>query len=163
MPDINAGHPLRFENGGVVLIGTDSVLNIREGTLKFTAPGYEPIPHMDKGALVSVHAGNERPCRVELDLKYTSTVDANGVLASLTGALVSTKIRNRLSDGQLFTFGLTIRVPDAPGATTGDQYVFEKCYCDNPLDVQCNAGADFDTLRVAITSHALSPAITRYS
>lgn len=162
MPDRNIGDVIRFENGGSILVGSDPLINVRSGTLKLKIPGYEPIPHKDRGVLIDVYAGDERACMAEFDLAYTSPYDASGIFAVMMGALTAGIMKNRIAGGKLFTFDMTVRFPDGPEATTGDQYLFNKCYLADGFAVETNSGADFDTLKIAVTSHKFSPTSTRY-
>jgi hypothetical protein len=161
MANVNAGVPVRFENNGVILIGANTLLNIKEGTLEWSVPGYEPITHMDRGVLVSVLAGNERPVKGKLDVKYTSLVDTDGVLTALMGTLATNKIKNRLSTGLLFTFGMTVKLYDTPDGITYDQLVFANCFLPDGLSYKAGSGTDHDTLSISFTDLELSPTITK--
>lgn len=163
MADLNAQRPIRWENGGKVLLGSDAVKNIVEGTLQFDVPGYEPAPNMDRGRLTEVIAGNERPCRVRLTLKYTGAIEANDVLPKLMGALVSNNVDNVTSEGEIFTFTLTVVIPKskkAAGAGTATQYVFAKCYLPDGHQYRAASGTNFDTLELDLVSYDASPSIT---
>lgn len=170
MPSINAGNPVRFENGGVILIGTDDILAVREGTLTWQVRGLEPIPHMDRGVLTDVYAGNQRPCSISLDIKYTAGTTGmvgtgtppSGFLSKVFGALTGGVVNNRDSVGKLFTFSMTVSVPDGLGVATGDRYVFTKCYLPDGVSYSAQSGADFDTLSLTLESFSLTPTISRY-
>lgn len=162
MATLNAGTPVRFENGGVILIGADDILNIQEGTLKWGVKGYEPIPVTDRGVLTDVVAGNERPCEIELEVKYNSIIDTDGLLTKLMGTLASNKVANRTSGGLIFTFELTVRIFAFAGqALPYDQLVFTKCYLPDGLSYSASSGADVDKLSLKLMSHSLSPTIAR--
>jgi hypothetical protein len=170
MPDINAGLPVRFESGGTIQIGSDPILNVVSGTLTWKVRGYQPIPHRDRGKLQGVLAGDEQGCSLGLDVMYTAGANGmvgtgtppGGFLSKLFGALTSGKINNRTSTGELFTFNVTIRIPDGMGVATGDQYVFEKCYLPDGADFAAVPGADFDKLTISLESHSLTPTMSRY-
>ncbi len=162
MASLNAGVPGRFENGGVILIGTDDVLQVVEGTLKWKLRGHESIPQTDRGALTVVVAGNERPCEVEFDIKYTSVFDADAILAKIMGPLVAGKVSNRTNTGEIFTFDLTVRLFAAAGqAFPYDQAVFTKCYLADGIDFSAAAGQDVDKLSLKLMSHSNSPTFSR--
>ncbi len=162
MPSINAGVPVRFEAGGVILIGADDILNVKEGTLKWGVKGYEPLPQTDRGVLTDVVAGNERPCEIEIDVKYTSLVDADGLLPKLMGALATNKIVNRTAGGLIFTFDMTVRLFASAGQPLPyDNIVFTKCYLPDGLSFSAASGTEVDTLSLKLMSHAMSPTITR--
>lgn len=161
MANLNAGTAIRFENGGSILIGSDTLLNIVAGSLEFTISGYEPVLYRDRGVIADPIVGDERPVTGKLSLRYTSPTDTDGVLASIMGALVSTKVKNVTATGKLFTFAMTVKIPDGLGVATGDQYVFAKCYTDG-LTVKSSSGADTDTIEFSFTDAENSPALTRY-
>ncbi len=170
MPSINAGNPVKFENGGTILIGADDILSVREGTLSWQVRGLEPIPHMDRGVLIDVYAGNQRPCSISLDIKYTAGTTGmigtgtppGGFLSKILGALTGGLVNNRDSAGKLFTFSLTVRIPDGLGVATGDQYVWAKCYLPDGVSYSAGSGADFDTLSLTLESFSPSPTMTRF-
>lgn len=160
MANVNAGVPIRFENGGIILIGALTLLNIKEGSMKWDLMGYDAIPHLDRGVLIDVLPGNERPCTLSVAVKYTSLTDADGILPAVMGPLVSGKIKNRTAAGKIFTFPVTVKVFNTPDGATYDQLVFNKCYLPNGLGCQAAAGQEHDTLTLDCTDFELSPDIT---
>ncbi|HZW06978.1 MAG TPA: hypothetical protein VFF65_07625 [Phycisphaerales bacterium] len=160
MANKNAGTQIRFENGGTILIGADTLLNIVKGSLNFKVPGYEPKQTYDRGQPGAVIAGDLRCCEGSLDLSYTSPIDADGVLTALVGALSADKIANVTAAGLIFTFSMTVKVPDGLGVATGDQYAFTGVYLDPAFDYQ--AGDEVDVLKCAFKCNNGGPAITRY-
>jgi len=163
MANLNAGKPIRWENGGKVLIGSDPIKNIVEGTLQYDIPGYEPVPNMDRGELTEIIAGNQRPCRVRLSLKYTGLVESDALLEKLMGPLASNNVANVTNTGELFTFTLTVVSPKGKGVTgagSANQYVFTKCYLPDGVSYRSAAGTNFDTLELDLVSYDLSPTIT---
>ena len=162
MADKNSGKQVTFENGGVVLIGSDNLLNIVEGTLNYQVPGRSPIMPMDRGAILDPLPGKQRVVTGSLDVAYTSLIDTDGILPLLVGALVSDKIVG-VSSGALFTFSMTVKIPDYLGATVGDQIVFAKCFLDPLIDYKAAAGDAVDKLTFKFTDCEHSPAFTRYA
>jgi hypothetical protein len=164
MANVNSQTPVRFEAGGKVLFGTDELKNIVEGSLSFEIGGLEAVGNMDRGALTDVVAGNERPTKVTLKCKVGNPIASSGagLLPQVLGALVTNKIKPVNADGTLFTFSMTVKVPDGLGVATGTQYVFAKCYVDNPAKISVAAGAAFDEIELQMTDWEASPAITRY-
>ena len=163
MANLNAGTPLKFENGGIINFATDVLLAVVEGTGKIVIPVNEPMPHMDRGVLTSVVAGNQRMCEVEFDVKCTG--GATGVPAffdKLMGAKATNKMSNVTAAGLIFTFPMTIKVPDYLGAATGWSYAFTACYAESGLDIQFAAGTNFDTLKVKLKCNETSPTIVTY-
>ena len=160
MANKNAGTQIRFENGGTILIGADTLLNVEKGTLNFKVPGYTPKQTYDRGQPGPVIAGDLRCCEGGFDLNYTSPIDTDGVLTALVGALVADKIANVTAAGLIYTFSMTVKVPDGLGVATGDQYAFTGVYLDPAFDYQ--AGEDTDKLKAAFKCNNSGPAHTRY-
>lgn len=162
MANLNAGNPVRWENGGTVLIAALDIKNVVEGSLEWEIAGYEPAPNMDRATLTEVIAGNERPSKVKLSLKHVTAVGSGELLAQTMGAFVTNKIDNKTNAGLIFTFSMTIKVPAYKGATTGTQYVFAKCYLESPTKFKAAAGVAFDTIDLECINHEMSPTITMY-
>jgi len=163
MADINTGTALRFENGGEILFGTDKVLNVVEGTLRFTIPGVEPVVYRDRSVLQDPIPGNEREVEGSFDIRYTSACGADAIWAAVHGALVSTKISPIVSaTGKLFTFSMTVKIFDGRGVATGTQYVFSKCYLDPIYSYQAASGTETDKLTLTFKDCEASPAITTF-
>lgn len=164
MANINSGTVVRFENGGILLIGADILLNLVSGSLEWNIPGYEPVMTKDRGVIQDPIPGDERPCSGKLSIRYTGNHYTSEIGAAIMGALVSTKVKNVVSaSGLLFTFPMTVKVPDFLGATVGDQYVFAKCFLENGLEYKTGSGTDTDTLDLSFMDAEASPAITRYA
>lgn len=161
MANINTGTAVRFDNGGQVLIGADTVLNIVGGTLNFTVPGVMPILYTDRSVLQDPIPGDERPCEGSLDIRYTSAFGADAIAAAVHGALVSGKISPIVSaTGKLYTFDLTVKVMDGAGLATGTSYVFAKCFLDPVMSYK--AGTELDTLSFNFKSASASPTIATF-
>jgi len=161
MANLNAGTAVRFNNGGTILIGADTLLNVMEGSLEYQINGYEAGTYRDRGVLQDPIACDEQAVTGKLSLRYTSLLDADSVLASIMGALVGTKVKNVTATGKLFTFAMTVKTPDGLGVATGDQAIFAKCYVDN-LSIKTQAGTETDMIEFSFTDNELSPALTRY-
>lgn len=165
MANLNSANALRFQNGGELLIGADSVKQIVSGTLEWDVPGNEPIQVMDRGVLGEVIAGDERPVKGRLSVMLTSKfwIGTDNLLATLMGALVSGAVRNySTTTGLVNTFSMTIKQPGGRGVATGTQFVFSNCYLPNGVSYKPAAGNEPDKLEFDFACASASPVITTY-
>lgn len=165
MADVNAGKPITLEIGSKVWFSTDGatwseIRNVVGGTITPSIPGYEPKRHMEYGNLTYVMAGNERPCKLDVDICHTPIVEADGMLAKLMGALTTNAVKNVASDGQVYLFYMRVWIPDFRDAATGTLYVWSKCFLPDGFKIEPAKGVDFDVIKMPLESYTLSPAVT---
>lgn len=156
MADINAGQPLRFENGGALKIGTDTVLLVESGTLSFTPGLVETHAVMDRGVFTGdVLDGDERPSTIEFSGKVSATTfDSSELVAALRGVS---------SGGARTLYNVIVDLPDSRGAG-GRRITFADCYMETGYQYQAaGPGATPDSLRFQIRSLSTEPTYADYT
>ena len=141
MSDINSGNVVRFVNGGSILIGSDPIVNLGAGSMRFKLAKRQVWEHKDQGVISDVYEGDDMAGEFDLDVKVaTGTLTgANGILAKLNGAGAS---------GKAFKFTVKVRIPAYRGATAGEDVTLTNCYLPEGPEYQSSADADSDTLRL---------------
>lgn len=157
MPDINAGQPIRFEDGGKITIreqggGTDyTVLNVLEGTLTFTMPVRASLPRdVDRGVIQpNRRRGNQQSGSLAFDVKWTGATSANELLTLLLA-------EGSLATGYLPAYEIEVEIYKGPnGAGAGTTLLFENCSRDEAPTV--SAGAEYDTLQARFDCTKFTP------
>lgn len=154
MANINAGQERKFENGGAIIIGADNVLKVREGTVRWTWGGRQPMPQMDRGVLGNVLEGNDYRGTLEFSIKYTGGITASEVVGLFLGAGTAgiTKQQN-----------VKVRIADHRGATTGEEFTFDNCFlAEGGLDYQAASGLEVDFLTLRLTFNTTGPTYAEY-
>ncbi len=148
MADINAtANIIRFNDGGVIKIGTKFLLNIQDGSLQFTPGLWEPLPIMDRDAHVDVpRRGAERSTELSVDVKFTSAATATELYAYLVQSGTG---------GKIFNFPVEIGYKTNKDSTGGEKLVFAKCYLKTSPQIQ--SGTDWDILKLQLTDHEAKP------
>lgn len=158
MANINSGAPIRFENGGILQLGStpDTVLNLVAGTMEIDIPGREVIQHKDRGQLQSsaLVPGDQRPCMIRFNVFYAPNQLAGGAFRQLVKQSITTGIVN--------TFQVIVKVPDYDGAATGDKYVFAKCFLADGEKIKMSSGQNFDHMELEMTDFEADPTPVRY-
>src|SRR5437762_2429573 len=97
-----------FEQGGTILLGADTVLNVPEngGDASWEPGLYEPIYKHDRGVLgVAPKQGSQRHTKLTLKVKFRASVTAGEVYKILTTAG---------SSGLMKVFSIVLKHPSAP-------------------------------------------------
>lgn len=164
MPATNDGTTVRFHNGGTIQVGSNEILQVKSGSMKFKIAGYAVRKQREKGAIQPPLPGDERECTLSFDIHCTGTATGwFGLLPQLMGPLATGKVVNKVTaSGLLFTTSITVRVPDFVGATTGVQYVFASCYMPDGAEFSATAGEENDMVKCDMEDAEMSPTITRY-
>lgn len=165
MANLNTGSPIRFPNGGVILIGADTLINLAENAGELSVrPGMrEGRLHFDRGTMTHINAGNERPTEWRLRVKVVASTMADAsasLLSKFVGAYATNKIVNLDGSGGLFKFNMTIKIPDNLQATTGQQIALANCWVNEPPEYV--PGEEYDVLALAGLALESSPTFTRY-
>lgn len=144
MANVNAGNVFRFTNGGQFLKGTDILLNIAAGSVRFMNPGRETWVHKDQSVIQGVYVGDDREYEVDIDLKVTDLGDTDTVITSLSPADAS---------GLKTAYTATLKFPSYRGSATGFTIVFTNCYCPDGYEIQTSGGADSDTIKFKLKGY----------
>lgn len=140
MANINTP-PARFENGGILQIGSDIVLFVEAGTLERVNPFTEKLQLKDRGVLQRPREGDEAPGTLRFDVKYTSALTA-GELEELIG----NNGNDSTNLGSAPEFTVLIKYPNYRGASAGRQFQSTKCYFSGAARIV--AGTEFDRMTV---------------
>lgn len=117
MPAINAGLPVRFENGGVLTLTISAtaytISNIVGGSIEFVEPSYEEIEYKDRGLQQQPGLGDQRLGMLKCTCQATT--------------FAASDLRDRLktagSAGKVYEFdSIIFDVPAYRGASTGMRY-----------------------------------------
>lgn len=155
--DINAGNPLRFENGGKVRIFNSggsqdyNIFLIEAGTLQIDDAHTEGIPVSDRAVLSEVVVdGDERPSMIRLSCKATKLglTNATELLALIRPAAAS---------GLKTLYKIEIDIYDSRGGSTGTRITATKCWVPDPVNYRAGgAGPNLDLLDIAWRSEGAS-------
>lgn len=141
MADINA-LPSRFENGGKILIGSDTVLHVIEGSLQFTPRKPRVIQFKDRGTPQRPREGDIEPGSLRMRVRHTAEHGAAEIMA------LGVATGNNGTDlGQTKEYTLSVRFHDYLGSTSYDQFAWAKVYFAEPPAFQ--AGTEFDELELS--------------
>lgn len=154
MATLNNARMVRFENGGILMIGSDTVVQIVAGTLRFTKPRRVRRATMDRGEYRDeVVEGDEQLGEVEFEGKVTAvTHDANELVA---------KLESSVTAGNVTLINLSAIVADYDAATTGRRHNFTGAFIRDVADLEFRSagpGAEPDTLRVRLNYHTYTSA-----
>lgn len=127
----------RFESGGVLLIGADTVSNTMAGTLKIMPPRRQPLEYKDRGVCQVPLEGDAEYGECEIQVKggkYNATELFEALLAQASPASNLVK-----------TYDITVKIPEHAASAAGEQFAMTNCFvaADSPSYA---AGADFDTV-----------------
>lgn len=152
MANLNNARAVRFEQGGVLTVGSDTIAQIVSGTLRFTKPRRVRRAEMDRGDFSDqVVEGDEQLGELSFDLKVTAVShDTSEVVAALESSA---------SSGNVTLVNLKATVADYKGATTGKDHTFTGCFIPDVADLEYQAagpGADPDTIRCRMSYHSYS-------
>lgn len=151
MANINAV-PVVFEHGGIITIGSDTILNVEKGSMRF-APGIREVKEFtDRGVIQNPLEGDELPTDLEFDIKHTGGAGAAELFELMTA-------QPNPVTGYKKQYSIVVKFPDYSGATTGDQYTFAKCV---PVSFEFQAGAQFDTAKLRFRDQESKPARASY-
>ncbi len=143
MANVNSGLIKRFENGAIVLVGADTLLNIVPGSVVIRHRQRERVPNRDRGVLTDITVGDQRPQEIEFQLWVTPDTDT--LMATMNPAATA---------GAETFFQLTISEPSYLGAATGDRWVFNRCYMPDGFDKQAGGeGQDKDRVTVRLVHY----------
>lgn len=150
MANINAG-PVRFSNGGTILIGSDTVLNIDEGTLEFEPGLWEAIPYRNSGVLKQPVRSEERATKLRFDVKWGGLISAGELWTLITTAGAS---------GLVKTFSVVVKWLDNAQASTGKSFTFANCYFPSDSKPRIRAGGDgaLDIMAFEFEDYEVEPA-----
>lgn len=162
--DINAGTPIRFENGGKFRIYNSAgsqgytVLLIQDGTVQVEDADREGIPYSDRGSLSgNVVEGDERASMIRLSTKVTK-------LGVTSAAELLTLLRPAAASGLKTTYKVEIDIYDARGGTTGTRCTGLKCWVPEPINYRAGgAGPNLDMLDVVLRVEGGEVAWTTFS
>ena len=168
MADVNTGNKRTFSNGGEVIIGALTVINVVTAEVAFKYGFEEEMPQYEKNQLAGAPLpGKERMTEFTLNVHAASGVSFAALKAAVLGAKAADDRYKRINttNGTVFTFSLTIKEPDYLGATTGDQYVYEDCYVNGQPEWKGGGGSgeEFSRFSMDIRSCHAAPKETRYS
>ena len=140
MADRNAGGWIRFENGAIILIGSDPIFNLVAGSFRYRPMQRERVGNRDRGVLGAMTVGDQRPQEIEFELYRTANFEA-----------LRTLMLPAATAGFETFFTLVVKVPDYDGATAGKQWSFNKCVVTEGFEDQAGgAGQDADKIRIKI-------------
>lgn len=157
MPNYNLGAPIRFPNGCKLYIGAavgsiEIVDNVVDGSIEFSAPGYEKIPYKQGGRLRDIIAGDERESMLKFELYRSPVLEA-----------LLTVMRPAIASGEQPTFFARVEIPDYLNATTGRRYDFSACYMpDDVLHRTANLGPEFDKVSIELRNFENAPTKSSY-
>lgn len=159
MANVNSGKPVRFRDGGQIILdpgGDDeTILNIVDGTYSERIGMRTPIVDRSRGAMAAnVREGDEQPCEIAFDVKYTSDAPASHLRGILTA-------RKDTPDGYVLQRDVRVIQPAHAAATTGESRTFKDCFVLPPLEIQ--EGEEFDTLRVRLQSPHPEPVVAAWT
>lgn len=123
----------RFENGGSLLVGTDPVLNIVPGSLKFKPAMRERIEYTDRGVQQTPLLGDDM--YGELSFSTRGKPAINGSVES-----AYSKFFAEAGTTTPDVFTLVIKIPTYRGAATYDNLSFANCFLTEPP--QMTAGGE---------------------
>lgn len=150
--ETNNSQILTFDNKGRLLVtpagGASDyrVANIVGGTAKITIGLRQPMdPDIDNGDLLAdVRAGNATPSYLELDIKYTSEIDAASMLAMLM---------TEETDGLMPKFTLVLEHWHGSDNSAGIEWTFADAVRADP-NIEISAGQQHDTMKVRFMATA---------
>lgn len=151
MATFNA-NPLRFDNGGVLLIGSDDVLELLPGSaLEFTPCVYKNIARLDRGVPQAPRDGDLEPGTIRIRARL--------------GAHATTSLEQQLlaagTNGLAKEFTIVVKWPDYRGASTGVQFTFATV-CFDREKTRVSQGSDFDTVEFEGTYRTAGPTKATY-
>lgn len=121
MATLNAGTGLMsFPCGGQILIGSDTVVHIVEGSVRFTPTFHSRIPLSDQGVSTTPGKGILQPGSLAFNVKIGDLKDSS-VFATLIAD-------NSPATAYVKTFSIVIKRFAAPGLTTGESITCSDAY-----------------------------------
>lgn len=155
MANVNAGQPIRFEAGGTLTIGADTLLKIVAGTLRYTEPGRQGISIRDRGALSGVVLSGDQEA-------VTGEIDVLCTVGSLSGA---SELRSVLkpadTSGAKTLLSVVVKIPDGQSVATGTSITFAKLWVQN-LEYTAGGTGEVDRLKVRFQDEEMAPAYGTY-
>lgn len=134
MADINNEKVIRFIDGGTLTIAGDTVLNIVNGSGRWSPGGRPPIVDYEGAAMkADIREGDDQPSRLALDVKVTAGVDLHD-LFSANG-----------TDGYKPKYALVLTAPAFRGATSGIRLTLADAVVER---YEVAFGQEYDTLSV---------------
>jgi hypothetical protein len=151
MADINgaAGDgTIRFEDGGVLEIGADTVLQIVAGSIQEEPGGRMRYPERDRGKYTgSVTERGQRESVVRFSLKITSSTFTANEIEDILNAVPASG-----DDVGLLTIAVTYA--NQSDATAGIKRTYTNCYLPNPARVRTSGSNEPDMLE--FVAHSLN-------
>lgn len=127
----------RWNSGGLLKFGSDTVLNTQEGSLEFTPPRRAAIPFSDRGVQQTPLDGDEQLGEWKVSLKCGHG-DATSLMATYNA--------NPSATANATTFTVVIDVLDYRGATTGKRMTLTNCFLTKAISWK--EGTQWDTLEI---------------
>ncbi len=141
MADRNTGAFQRFDNNGVLKIGSDPILGYVPGSFEIVERQRARIMNKDRGTIGSATVGDQRPQTIRFRVYRTSTF--NALRALLLPAATS---------GVETYVTIVYDQPTHQGASTGDRWTWNKCFCPDGISHASNPGGsgdnDFDQITI---------------
>jgi len=163
MPPLNVGNQRTWENGGVVLIGSDALENIVEGSIEWMPGLNAEMMQSDRGVLKDTVAGNGQESTMKLSLRVANLMGTNSALTAIYQALSGGGLLSNVdaSTGLILSKAVSIRVPQFKGSASYEQIAWTKMRLKlDSYKAGTGEGTSFDTLEVSGKSIEPSPAIT---
>lgn len=155
--NINDEQQLSFEDGGKIEItdGANTYVVMRilpgGGNITLKDGGRDIREDTDQGALQTPRLGNDRPCEIDFDVRYTSDVGTDGIEALL---------RAEGTAGAVKLYTLLIRWYGTRGGSTGKTYSYTNAYSD--LQPIVKPAGQFDTLSCKMRALVTKPTVAAF-
>lgn len=152
MANRNSGAWQRSSNGVSILLGSDPLLNLVPGSLRYKLMQRQRIDNYDRGVHGSTTIGDQRNQEVEFQLYRTSTFETLRALLVPAG-----------TNGAETGFSMTIKQPDYLGAATGETFTLTAGYLpDGFEDIADSGGQDVDKITIRAVFRCDYPTISTY-
>jgi hypothetical protein len=152
MAATNTGTPIRWENGGVlrIIVGmAESEFDlVEEGSINWQSGLREGIVIGDRGELVSVKSGNERPSTISFDTKLGNTTFAT---------VLGTLMKPADTAGQKTLFTVEIEYSVGSGTNTSLGVRFADCWMPDGEQFSAGGAGAVDTASFTLNSLKTEP------
>lgn len=147
MADINTTIKKFNANGGMIFFGTssgDKILNVVPGSLKVKPGGRRNIFYKDAGVVKAPLVGDEEYTMVSFRVRQADRTGSSGPWE---------KAQTAHTTGTPWSTTITIRVPDSPGASTGEEWAITNCFVDEQPEAEMGGEGDaMDEIQLAFRS-----------
>ena len=162
--DINASTPLRFENGGRLIVWDTAgsvdytVIHIDAGAITHSPGGTEGIHVMDRARFTGdVLAGDARLSSLSFNVSLTK----EGV------TVPSVELRALLqppdASGKKALFKIDIEIPDERGGATGTRFTYNNCWLSDPESFSAaGEGQTKDSVEFTLASIDFEPVFVSF-